>query len=549
MWKVGDSMLWDSPEKLRALICELVSWDSETLTQGEQLFSAKLFSKLQQLAYFKYNPTDLKRWEVEYGRSVIAANYRNLSTKRTVVLLSHFDTVQIEEYADLKPLATQPELLTQKLLEKKGILNKNAQKDLLSGDYLFGRGVMDMKMGLALHLQLLEQAIEENWPINLLLVTVPDEEVNSAGMREAVKQINLLKQEEGLKIDLVLNSEPSFSKSPTDIQEYIYSGTIGKIMPAALFYGKETHVGEPLKGMTAPYISSFLTAEMEWNELFLEEDYGEYTPLPVSLQLKDLKGQYSTQTPYRAVAMYNVFLLKRSASEIMDIFEEVTHTAMAKCQQRYEDICKKNNVTGIAPIRVLRFEQLQIYIEQKIGVEKVEQLIDKVVQDKSLDDREKSLRIADSFMIHCQELAPATILLFVPPYYPPANSSEHPLVKNAIHMLLEEAKSFDIPLEQVHYFNGICDLSYCQFQTDENWKTYELNTPVWNRTYSIPFEEMASINAPVLNVGPFGKDAHQISERLHIKSAFEEMPVLLNKLIHFVIEEHEIKGSGAKLMQ
>ena len=57
--------------------------------------------------------------------------------------------------------------------------------DLKSGDYLFGRGTMDMKMGLALHLHLLEIASSEKWPINLMLLTVPDEEVNSAGMRAA----------------------------------------------------------------------------------------------------------------------------------------------------------------------------------------------------------------------------------------------------------------------------------------------------------------------------------------------------------------------------
>ena len=109
----------------------------------------------------------------------------------------------------------------------------------------------------------------------LLLTTVPDEEVNSAGMRAAVTELVRIREEQGLTYKLFLNSEPSFSQNPTDIAEYVYSGTIGKIMPAALFYGKETHVGEPMKGMTANYIASFLTQRMEWNELFRETDLGE----------------------------------------------------------------------------------------------------------------------------------------------------------------------------------------------------------------------------------------------------------------------------------
>ena len=64
---------------------------------------------------------------------------------------------------------------------------------------------------------------------------------------------------------------------------------LGKLCLLHLFYGKETHVGEPMKGMTANYIASFLTQRMEWNELFRETDLGETTPLPVSLQQKDLK--------------------------------------------------------------------------------------------------------------------------------------------------------------------------------------------------------------------------------------------------------------------
>ena len=83
-------------------------------------------------------------------------------------------------------------------------------------------------------------------------------------------------------------------------------------------------------------------------------------------------------------------------------------------------------------------------------------------------------------------------------------------------------------------------MSYCQFQAVKDWKTYEKNSPVWGETYDIPFEEMSKFSAPVLNVGPFGKDAHQISERLHVKSAFEEMPVLLYELLKYVSKNLQV---------
>lgn len=526
---------WQTAENLKALLCELVSWGSETFTEGEQQFSLKLYDKIRNLDYYREHEENLQLIDVDYGRQVVSAFYDSQVTKETIVLISHFDTVQTEEYGDFQHLATMPEQLTRFFENHPTLLNQAAQDDIAKGDYLFGRGVMDMKMGLCLQLQLLEKAINEKWPINLLLMTVPDEEVNSAGMRRAVEYLSLLERQEVLKVKLFLNSEPSFSQGPADINEYIYSGTIGKIMPAALFYGKETHVGEPLKGMTAPYMSSFLTSEMEWNERFEESDYGETTPLPVSLQMKDLKEQYSTQTPYRAMSLFNVFLMKRSAAEIMDIFEDVTKQAMEKCQNKYDALCERKGVVGIGKIKTIRYEELKRYALKKLGTEKVTELEKVILDNENLDDRGKSLRLADQLMINCQELAPAVIILFAPPFYPPANSSEHPLIKDIVRHLLESAEPYAIPLEQIHYFNGICDLSYCQFVLDEGWQAYEDNTPVWGKTYSIPLEEIALFDAPVLNVGPFGKDAHQISERLHMKSAFEEMPVLLQGVVQKVI--------------
>ena len=315
---------------------------------------------------------------------MVTALYKHPEAVETVVLISHFDTVQTEEYGSLQPLAYFPEELTKKLMENPDDLPESARIDLETGKYLFGRGTMDMKMGLALHMQLLEKASREEWPINLVLTTVPDEEVNSAGMRAAVPQLVRIREEFGLTYKLFLNSEPSFSQKPLDIAEYIYSGTIGKIMPAALFYGKETHVGEPMKGMTANYIASYLTQRMEWNPLFRETDLGESTPLPVSLQQKDLKMSYSTQTPYRAVALYNVFLLKRTAAEVMDLFEQVATEAMGALNESYKMICDREQVSGVGKVKVLRYEQLLAHATKKLGTDEVERLKNEALQNEDM---------------------------------------------------------------------------------------------------------------------------------------------------------------------
>lgn len=523
---------FDSPEKLRSLLCELVSWDSRTLTEGERFFSWKLQNKLSELEYFTKHPDNITLHDAGLGRQVVHALYEHPEATDTIVLISHFDTVQTDEYGALEPLAFHPEELTKKLLEEKDTLPEAARIDLESGNYLFGRGTMDMKMGLALHMQLIERASAEEWPINLLLCTVPDEEVNSAGMRAAVKELVRLQEQEGHNFKLFLNGEPSFSQGPADTKEYIYSGTIGKIMPSALFYGKETHVGEPLKGITADYMAAFLTREMEWNPLFREFDQEESTPLPVTLLQKDLKIQYSTQTPQRAAALYNVFIFKQTAAEIMDLFEQVANEAMAQCNEHYNAVCERESAVPLGDIRVLRYEELLKYAEDKLGKGEVQRLKQEVLLQEDQDDRQQSIDIVDTLMMECQELGPATVLFYAPPYYPAVNSSEDPLVMECIEFIQERAQVFDLTLDQVHYFNGICDLSYVHYKDEENhWKAFAGNTPVYGATYSIPFEDMRKLTAPVLNVGPFGKDAHQRTERLHVDSAFKEMPVLLEQLV------------------
>src|SRR5699024_1336129 len=194
----------------------------------------KLKEKFLSIDYFRASPNKVHLTPEREGRFSGTALYQTDETARTIVPMSHYDKVQLEEYDDVKELASQPEALTNALRLQKSSFSSEVQRDIDSGNYLFGRGIMDMKMGLALHMRLLEKATIEAWPINLMLVTVPDEEVNSAGMRTAVPSILQHKEQYQLDITLFLNSEPSFSKQPGDEQYYMYSGTIGKIMPSAL---------------------------------------------------------------------------------------------------------------------------------------------------------------------------------------------------------------------------------------------------------------------------------------------------------------------------
>ncbi|MFC2949728.1 M20/M25/M40 family metallo-hydrolase [Virgibacillus sediminis] len=532
-----DRLMWNTPEALKDLLCELVSWQSRSLTEGERTFPDKLEAKLCRLRYFKQHPEQLQLHATGDGRHAVTALYKHDKAVDTIVMISHFDTVNTEEYGHLEELACKPAALTKALMDHRNELPEEALRDLESGDYLFGRGTMDMKTGLALHMSLLEKASVEDWPINLLLVTVPDEEVDSVGMRAVVPQLVMLKEQYGLRYRLFLNSEPTF-QAPGDDNYYLYTGSIGKIMPAALLYGQETHVGNPLSGLTANYMATFLTQQMEWNPNFREADLGEETPLPISLRQKDLMTmEYSTQTPYRAQILYNVFLMKRSAQEVMDLFRREAKEAAAECNRKYQAICKRENVDPVGEVQVLGYEELIEYAEKKLGRQQVAEFRKEALGNPAWDDRETSIRIVDKLMLHCQELGPAIVLLYATPYYPPVNSSNHPTVKQMVELLKETAReNLELDVHQVHYFNGISDLSYVNYQ-DENgdWKSFEKNAPVWGDAYTIPFEEMLKLQGPVINIGPYGKDAHKRTERLHMESAFVHLPHLLEAAVRQIM--------------
>ncbi|WP_080874148.1 M20/M25/M40 family metallo-hydrolase [Oceanobacillus timonensis] len=527
------TLQWNSPEALRRLLNELVSWKSISLSEGEKQFPRKLYAKLQDVDYFHEHPDYLTLHEADQRRKLLTALYKHPDASKTICLISHFDTVNTEEYGSLEPLATQPEELTKVYWEQKDTFSRDIRAEIESGDFLFGRGTMDMKMGLVMHMSLIEQAAAEKWPVNLLLLTVPDEEVNSAGMRYAIPVLTDLQKQHQLTYTLFLNSEPSFRHDPKDNTHYIYSGTIGKVLAGALFYGKETHAGEPLSGMTSPFISSFLTREMEWNPIFKETVLGETAPLPVTLQQTDLRLRYSTQTPYRSSALYNIFLLERTAEEAFALFEQTAKIAAAQCNERYKKICQDNQVDPIGHVKVFSYKELLEYAMNKLGREFVEDLKKDVHYHDAYDDREKSLRITDNLMIHCQELAPAIVVLFAPPYYPAVNSSGNRLVEFCVDFMEKEAKKqFQAEIKRSHFLNGICDLSYVNYQgSDKDLQVYEENTPVWGDSYTLPFSSMRALNAPVLNIGPFGHDAHKRTERLHISNAFEQLPSLMRQLI------------------
>ena len=160
---------------------ELVRIKSINGTTGEADIAAFLLSYMKDFPYFKAHPDYLISVPIPddpLGRSSVIAFFRGEKDENTKTLLlhGHIDTVGLEGYGPLTPYACDPDELEKHYRDVD--LPEAFEKDLSSGDFLFGRGSCDMKSGDAVFIRLLKDFSDhpEEFSGNLILSLNPVEE-------------------------------------------------------------------------------------------------------------------------------------------------------------------------------------------------------------------------------------------------------------------------------------------------------------------------------------------------------------------------------------
>ncbi|WP_077621654.1 M20/M25/M40 family metallo-hydrolase [Sediminibacillus massiliensis] len=537
---------WQTKKQMIELLKSLIRYPSITGSEDENALAEYIHFLLKDKQYFRKNPDHLGLHPLKDGRQLLTALVKQNDHADTVLLLSHFDVVGIDDYGSLKNLAFQPGELTEELKKRYDHLPESVRQDLDEGEWLFGRGTMDMKSGLTVHLSMLEKAMEGEFDGNILLVTVPDEEVNSLGMLTALPVLKRLQDREALNYRACLNGEPMFSKYPGDRKHYIYSGSIGKVLPGFLCYGKETHVGEPFAGLNANLMISFLSQELELNEAFVEKVGEEVTPPPVSLMQRDLKEEYSVQTPVSAVSMYNVLYLKQSIDSINDKLFQAAETAARAIENHFEE--KVAKFAKVAPdfikpefsVKVYTYKTLYEKAVARLGKDEVERRQNLLInhrEDKG--DRDFSTLLVQELAAMCKEDCPMIVLFYSPPFYPSVSSQDDEYIMNVVKTIKKHAEQrYHIDLQATEYFPGLSDLSYIgPASSGNNLTSLTENMPLQNKGFELPEDVMEQITMPILNVGPLGRDPHQWTERLELNYSFEYLPEILVQTIKKLLEK------------
>lgn len=554
-----------TPETREKLLRELLKIPCITASPQEDLGAKFIHKHLSTLPYFKEHPEDLVLLDTPLEgdprplHSVIARVRPAKPSKKAVLLVGHFDVVEISMYGDVRDWAFDPDALAQRLDRK--LISPEALADLDSGDYIFGRGSMDMKAGLAIEMELLREFSEnrELYDLNLIFTAVADEENASAGMRGAAPYLAELQEREGLEYLAVINTEPSEPGRPQAKNPVLFVGTVGKLMPAFLCAGFESHVGNYYAGLNATLISSNIVSLAEGNPE-LADPQGAATPSWICLDHKILREGYSVTVPNRAAAYFNCFATGKSPAVVLQEMLGIAKKAALMTAAQVAYSAKEMQALGYAgpvtpwKIAVKTFEEIYSEAVTKQGgeaamAEHIEVFLRRRAQSAvpgGSDLRDLALAVWQEIFTLSGLSGPMIMAGFLPPYYPPRRAHDKDKVHAAMlcaaaDTIKKAEDDYAVTIEQADLFMGLCDLSYFGFQGEQAELTaLTQNMPGWRQVYSIPVEALLKLDVPIMNLGVKGYDAHKMTERLEKDYSLRILP----ELIQYLITRLDVEARG-----
>lgn len=453
--------------------------------------------------------------------------------KNALLLFGHTDTAGVDDYGSLSGAAFSPDEL-KSALAREG-LEKAAIRDLKSGRWMAGRGALDMKSGLAVEMRVLSM-LKNDFEGNVVFLGTPDEECNSAGMMEGVKFLDSLSEKEGLKFIGAINADYTAPRFPRDEARYAYLGTIGKLLPSFYVVGEATHAGSPFDGLDANLLSSELTRLIDLNPELCDSAGGEATVPPILLKQEDLKRGYNVQTAFSSRQYFNFFTHRMTPGRVMSEMERKAREAAGSVSELVAENHsgylrrqgKRRPARPAIRIPVIPYSKVRSFASRKAGRMRVEEIVKATCANES-EGRQASLKIVEALWNHSGLKGPAIVVYFSPPYYPHSfitkgEARRNNFVKSAI----EVSKTFGLTVRK--FYPYISDASYLRLASGSADGLAE-NMPQWGAGYSLPLKEMARLNLPVVNLGPWGRDAHKRTERVYMPYSFGTLPKIIEKTI------------------
>jgi arginine utilization protein RocB len=543
-------------ERVRALTEQLVSIPSVNGTAGEVGFPDLLHRLLARSPAFRDHPERLRLLPIEgdpVGRSNLAAWVPGSGAetpgggRRTVVLTGHFDVVTTSNLGVLGPYAFDPPHLAEaaeRLLREEadaGQPDPVAESDLASGDWLFGRGALDMKCGLAAGIAVLERAAAKPAGGGLLLLATPDEEASSVGMRAAVTALAGLAREWDLEPVAALNLDISEDPGDGSTGRAVFLGSVGKLLPFVHLVGREVHAGMPTAGLNAALLAAEVTRHVELNPDLVDASGGEVAPAPVTLHQTDGRRGYDVTTPRTAWCYYNLLRYAGSAAAAFEAFTEVVRAAVAEAARltHQRALVHARRSGSEAPPRwepqVLTFAQLRERAGDAAPA-------CEAAAEGAPDLPERARRVTEALWEASGLRGPAAVVGLAGVPYAPVHLGEghrdrrlrEAVERQAAAVGAEHGTSITLR----PWFAGISDMSFLAAdQPPADEELLARNTPGWGTAIHIDTAAARELALPVVNVGAWGRGAHGRLERVFGPYAFETVPELVWRIATDVLRD------------
>ncbi len=475
-------------------------------------------------------------------------------SSRAVVLMGHFDTVGTGDYGALEPWALDPDGLAERI-DTLAATIPGLAADLTahSGDWMFGRGVADMKSGVAICIALMRHyaalAREERLPLTVIMLATPDEENESAGARQAARFLAGLRQMRGLTYAGAINTDFITARFPGDDKRPIYTGSIGKLLPCFYAVGRASHAGEPFAGVDANLLLAALVNEFDMNPAYCERVRGQTTPPPVTLRATDTKTHYDAQIPLGATLYLNMLTLERTPAEALAMLRVGAEDALARALGRIADAADAwealhggppSGWSGPLTGAVTTWGELRAEVVTRLGEEAVVAALaaEWGRWPADVDKRTLAAALVQRLWTLSGREGPAIVLYFAPPWYPATPGVASPLL-DALREVIA-ARPADQLVEE-EYFPLLSDMSYLRLDPAVDPGAIREQTPTWRDeppggalppgAYSLPLEAMRALDMPVIDIGPYGRDPHQRGERALASFSFETAPQVITEII------------------
>ena len=541
-------MKLDCFEEVKRLTSEMVAIPSiNKEPHGETAVARYVYNYFMDLPYFKAHPEQVICFQtkddfVERHSTLAYVKGTKGTSNRTVILIGHIDTVGVDDFGTIREYAFKTDELPQKLKETFS-LAPEVLADIESGDYMFGRGALDMKSGVAGHMYLVKYFSEhpEELDGNLVQIAECDEEDNSHGIITAIDYLLDLKKKEHFEYVACINADYSTNYMPGDENRYIYYGSIGKLLPCFAVFGKEAHVGQAFSALDPNLVLANITRKMCLNTDLCDIAQGEVAIPPISLKQMDTKGPYTVQTALTAFGYYNFFthgwspsiVLEKSRQMAVEAFDETVEYLNAQ----YKRFCELSKVDfHQLPWKTRVYTWNEFYNElAAVHGEAFKKAIHEFTvklheDDPELDLRLFGLRVVQEAWKWSEDKSPAVVVFFGSIFSARIEMTGRTAKEKALLDAVESAIEVVRPEAQRQiktrmFYPYISDSSFMALcDTRESFDAVAENMPSWKVKYFHDVDKILEINVPVVNIGAFGRDGHMLTERVDMLQTFRNVP-------------------------